>query len=187
MQQLEQVTTKTVIKSVTIGRWTSRFIWAAIIQGLAALLWTVPIVLPTVKPSVAMIMASGGPGTWFTVGYLAFITVGVIAIAVTALFYRFIEVDMNRPYSGARTYLAWTHLILMNVGVAAATFLMMYGGYMGGAALLPAVQGGLGQTAGWVHVNVLGGLVQPIGYAIIAAGVGALAGGFGFVLSYFRR
>src|SRR5713101_952967 len=84
MQQLEQVTTK----SVAIGRLTSRFIWAAIIQGLAALLWTVPIVLPTVKPSVAMVMASGGAGTWFTVGYLAFITVGVIAIAVTALFYR---------------------------------------------------------------------------------------------------
>jgi hypothetical protein len=170
-----------------ISKWSNRFIWAAIIQGLAATLITIPIVLPWIKPAVSMVMAGGSAGTWFTVGYLSYVTVGVIAVAVTALFYQHFEVNLNKPYSGVSNYLAWIHLILMNVGVAAAAALLMYGGYFGGAALLPAAEGGLGQTTGWVHVNILSPLVNPVGYSIITAGIGVLAGGLGFVVSYFRK
>ena len=170
-----------------VSKWSNRFIWAAIIQGLAATLLTVPIVLPWVTPSVAMVMAGGSAGTWFTVGYLTYIMVGVIAVAVTALFYHHFEVDMGKPYKGAANYLAWIHLILMNVGVAAAAYLMMYGGYYGGAALLSKAQGGLGWTSGQVHVNILAPLVDPIGYAIIVAGIGVLAGGLGYLINYWRK
>ncbi|MCL5068687.1 MAG: hypothetical protein M1368_10105 [Thaumarchaeota archaeon] len=170
-----------------VSKWSNRFVWAAIIQGLVATVLTVPIVLPWVKPSVAMVMAGGSAGTWFTVGYLTYIMVGVIAVAVTALFYHHFEVDLGKPYKGAANYLAWIHLILMNVGVAAAAYMMMYGGYYGGAALLSTAQGGLGQNAGWVHVNILAPLVDPIGYAIIVAGIGVLAGGLGYLINYWRR
>lgn len=169
------------------GRWSSRFIWAAIVQGALAVIWTIPIVLPTVSPPVSMVMASGGAGTWFTVGYLSYITVGVIGVAVTALFYHHIEIDLNKPYSGTLNYLAWAHLILMNIGVIAATWLMMYGGYMGGSAMLPVTRGGLGQNAEYVHEHILGGLVAPIGYSITIAILGVLSGGLGYVLSYMRK
>jgi uncharacterized membrane protein len=163
------------------SKWSNRFIWAAIVQGLIATLATIPIVLPWINPPVSKVIAGGGAGTWFTVGYLSYIVVGVIAVAVTALFYQHFEVTLQKPYTGVRNALAWVHLVLMNVGVLAATGMMMYGGYFGGAAIIN------GQTALWVHENILSQLVNPIGYAIIATGVGVLAGGLGFVISYFRR
>jgi hypothetical protein len=170
-----------------VSKWSNRFIWAAIIQGFAATLITVPIVLPWIKPAVSMVMAGGSAGTWFTVGYLSYITVGVIAVGVTALFYQHFEVNLGKPYTGVSNYLAWIHLILMNVGVAAAAGLLMYGGYFGGAALLPVAEGGLGQTTAWVHVNILSPLVNLVGYSIITAGIGVLAGGLGFLINYLRR
>jgi hypothetical protein len=33
--------------------------------------------------------------------------------------------------------LAWIHLLLMNFGTAAAMGMLMYAGYIGGAAMLP--------------------------------------------------
>ncbi len=182
MQETQKVKTAPLV-----SKWSNRFIWAAIIQGLAATLLTVPIVLPWVTPSVAMVIAGGSAGTWFTVGYLSYIMVGVIAVAVTALFYHHFEVDMGKPYKGAANYLAWIHFILMNVGVAAAAYMLMYGGYFGGAALLATSEGGLGMTTGWVHVHILSGLVDPIGYAIIAAGLGVFAGGIGYFVNYLRK
>lgn len=169
------------------SRWASRFIFAAIIQGLGATLVTGLLVLPWIKPPISMVVASGGAGTWFTVGYILYIVVGVLAVATTALFYHYFEVILNRPYAGIANYLAWVHLIMMNVGVVAAVAILMYGGYNGGAATLPTSAGGLGQNAGWVHVNILGPLVNPAGYAVIAAMAGVLAGGAGFLVTNFRK
>jgi hypothetical protein len=169
------------------SKWANRFIFAAIIQGLGATLLTVPLVLPWIRPPVSIVIAGGGAGTWFIVGYILYIVVGVLAVAVTALFYYHFEVIVNRPYKGMANFLAWIHLILMNVGVAAAAAILMYGGYAGGAAMLPTTVGGLGQNAGWVHANILGPLVSPAGYAIIAAMAGMLAGGAGFFATNFRR
>ena len=128
-------------------------------------------------------------------GYLTYLMVGVIAVAVTALFYHHFEVDQGKPYKGAANTLAWVHLILMNVGVAAATWMLMYYGYIAGAAMVSVSSGGLGQTAGWVHVNILGPIAEPygnaylnpIGWAIIAAAIGVLAGGLGFLVNHFRK
>lgn len=169
------------------SKWSNRFIFAAIIQGLGATLVTAPLVLPWIKPPVSMVVAGGSAGTWFTVGYILYIVVGVLAVATTALFYHHFEVILNRPYRGIANYLAWIHLVLMNVGVAAAAGVLMYGGYLGGAAMLPTSVGGLGENAGWVHVNILGPLVTPAGYAVITTMAGVLAGGLGFVVTYYRK
>ena len=169
------------------SKWTGRFILAAIFQGLGATIATIPIVLPTVHPAVSMVMASGGAGTWFTVGYILYIMVGVIAVGLTGLFYHHFEIAMNKPYHGVANYLAWAHLILMNVGVAATVAILMYGGYFGGAAMLAPAVGGLGWNSGQVHVNILAPLVLPAGYAIMVTAAGVLAGGAGFVRTYFRR
>lgn len=180
---------------VQVSRWSNRFVWAAIIQGFAAVLLTIPIVWPTggilgikVNPAVAQVIASGSAGTWFLVGYVLYITVGVIAVGLTALFYYHFEINLKKPYTGRITNgLAWVHLVLMNVGAAAVSYILMYAGYFGERALMPTSEGGLDQTELWTHLNVLSPLVDPAGYALIVCGIGVLAGGLGFLINYLRK
>lgn len=170
------------------GKWAGRFIWAAVIQGLLAVVITVLIVEPwsyfkiTSYFNPAMVIAGGSAGTWLFTGYIAYLVVGVVATAVTAVFYFYIEGIKGKIYSGLTNYLAWAHLIFINVGVAGSMFLMMWGGYMGGVGLASASEGGGGLTAGQVHVLYLGQLVNPIGAFILLAALGAILGGLGYVL-----
>jgi hypothetical protein len=164
------------------GKWMPRFIWAAIAQGFFATLWTLFIVSPWTKPSPSYLIAGGGAGTWFTMGYILYIMIGVIAVAVTGLFYFYIEDILGKVYSGVTNVFAWLHYVLMNVGVAAATWSLMYYGYAGGVALLSAQEGGGNHTAYWVHVNILGPVVTPIGYMVGIAALGVILGGIGYLM-----
>ncbi len=164
------------------SKWMPRFMWAAVAQGLFAAIWTLFIVSPTTKPSPSYLIAGGGAGTWFTLGYILYVMIGVIGIAVTGLFYYYIESIMGKVYTGIANVLAWLHYILMNVGVAGATWALMYYGYVAGVALLPAAEGGGNHTAYYVHVNILGPVVTPIGYLVGVAVLGAILGGLGFLL-----
>ncbi len=170
------------------SKWSNRFIWAAIIQGLIATLLTIPIVDPYIHPAVSQVIASGSAGTWFLVGYSMYIVVGVIAVGLTALFYYHFEVTQNKPYRGvvSNTF-AWIHLVAMNVGVAAATFMLMYAGYFGERALMPVSSGGLAEAALTVHETIMSQFVNPVGYALILTGVGVLCGGLGFLINYLRK
>jgi hypothetical protein len=159
-----------------------RFIWAAIAQGLFAALWTLFIVSPYTVPWPSYLIAGGGAGMWFTMGYLLYIMIGVIAVAVTGLFYFYIEDILGKVYTGVSNILAWLHFVLMNVGVAAATWALMYYGYVAGVSLLPAREGGGNHTAYWVHVNILGPVVTSIGYLVGIAVVGVVLGGIGYIL-----
>ncbi len=94
---------------------------------------------------------------------------------------------LGKPYSGFTNVLAWLHYVLMNAGVAAATWLLMYGGYVGGVALLRASEGGGNMTAYQARVRILGPLVTPIGYVVGIAALGIVLGGLGYVLSYFKK
>lgn len=159
-----------------------RWIWAAIIQGFFATLWTIFIVFPGVTPSPSMVIASGSAGTWLTLGYVLYVTIGVIAVAVTGLFYNYIEVGMGKVYKGLSNGLAWVHYVLMNVGVAGACWSLMYAGYKGGAGLLPTAEGGGGLTELQVHVTILVQWVNPIGYLVYIAALGILVGGLGYLI-----
>jgi hypothetical protein len=179
---------------VVRGKWASRFVVAAIVQGALAtantLIWVIG-QLGFMKPEFSRVIAFGSAGNWFTVGYLSYLIVGVMGVAVTALFYNHIENILGKPYTGIADKLAWLHLILMNVGVIGATWLMMIGGYLGGAAMLPPEVGGKGWNAGQVHTNIFYGI--PLGYPtwiaififLLAAGV--LLGGLGYVLTWRRK
>src|SRR3990172_8511856 len=113
------------------SKWANRFVMAAIIQGALSAVLTAYLLYQGVwgVPAASRIVAGGGAGTWLTVGYLAFILLGPIAAAVTALFYQHIEATLEKPYAGLRNLLAWGHIVLMNVGVIGATWLMMNAGY----------------------------------------------------------
>jgi hypothetical protein len=112
-----------------------------------------------------------------------FEVVGVIGVAVSALFYLDIERVIKKQYkghSGARIA-AWIHLILMNIGTAVAMGLLMLAGYRGGAAMLPTSVGGLGLDAGQAH-EILAPFVEPIAVAILILIFGIICVGIGFLL-----
>ncbi len=162
-----------------------RFIWAAIVQGFFAVLWTLFIVNPwyqifgSVAPS--RMIALGSAGSWFSFGYILYIMIGVIAVAVTGLFYYYIEDIQGKVYEGLTNALAWFHFGLMNVGVAASTWALMYAGYQGGSYL--AVHGVSNGTAvGYAHVNILSPWVTPIGYMVAIAAIGVILGGLGYII-----
>jgi hypothetical protein len=165
------------------GKWAGRFIWAAVIQGLLATIITVLILDPIQYLtgnadyfSPAKVIAGNGAGTWLFTGYISYLVVGVVATAVTAIFYFYIEGVMGKVYKGFTNYLAWGHLALMNVGVAGSMFLMMWGGYQAGVALA-------NNQSSIIHPQILGPLTDPIGAFILLAALGALLGGLGYILS----
>jgi len=171
------------------SKWAGRFIWAAVIQGLCATVITVLILDPLQYVtgnadyfSAARVIAANGGGTWLFTGYISYLVVGVVAMAVTAIFYLYIEGILGKAYHGVANYLAWGHLILMNVGVAGAMFLMMWGGYMAGWAGTATAAGGGGLTDLQIHEQYLGWTVDPIGALILLAALGAILGGLGFLL-----
>lgn len=168
------------------GPWTKRFMAAAIIQGAIVAGLAVFLVLGQVsfiKPEVSRVMAAGGAGTWFTFGLVMYIIVGVIGVAVSALFYHYLENVLGKRISAGAKALAWTHLVLMNVGTVAAMALLMYAGYLGGASMLPESVGGQGFNAGQTH-EMLVPFVEPISVAILAIVAGVVAGGMGFLVTY---
>ncbi len=158
------------------GKWANRFIIAAIIQSIFAAAWTIPVVDPYIKPSVAMVMAAGSAGTWFDVGYVLYVSLGVVGVAVTGLVYQHFEVVRGKSFKGISNALAWLHLILLNVGVAAVSWLLMLAGYFGEADLMPVAEGGKGLTQGQVHVIYLSHFITPVGALVIVTVIGVIIG-----------
>jgi hypothetical protein len=163
------------------------FLYAAIVQGAIAALITFlgafgdQIGLYPVP--VARVIAGGEAGNWFTLGYAMYIVVGVVAMAVTSLFYFYIETIQGKVYRGVAKGLAWVHLVLGNVGVAGAAILAMVGGYLGGAAMQPPNMGGAGLNSGQVHVQILGAYPTPIAVFLGLALIGFVAGGLGYIIA----
>lgn len=165
---------------------------AAIIQGAIFVLLTVFLVLSQIsliKPEVSRVIGAGGVGIWFTMGYVMYLVVGVIGVAVSALFYLHLERNLGKTYAVKNIIpkiLAWIHLIFMNVGTTAAMGMMMYAGYVGGASMLPLSIGGKGLDAAQTH-QILSPFVEPIGAAILGICIGVFSGGLGFVIVYKKK
>jgi hypothetical protein len=171
--------------------WTKRFITAAIVQGAIIVGLTVFIILgeiSIIKPGISRVIASGGAGTWFTFGYIMYTVVGVIGVAVSALFYLYLERVLKKQYKDYRgaKVAAWIHLIFMNIGTVAAMGMLMFAGYAGGAAMLPASVGGQGLNAGQAH-EILAPFVEPIAAAILVLIFGIICGGIGFLLVHGKK
>jgi hypothetical protein len=172
---------------VTESKWSTRFIWAAVAQGLVAAIVTLLIVEPQTYLGInsyfspARVIAGGGGGTWMFTGYILYLVVGVLGVAVTSIFYFYIEGLQGKVYHGLTNLLAWGHYVFMNVGVAVAMLLMVYGGYMAGYAATAVSGGGLGYTNLQIHVTYLGPLENWIGFFALVAVLGVVLGGLGYV------
>ena len=163
------------------------FLYAAIVQGAIAVVITFLGALGDqiglLPVSVSRVIAAGSAGTWFVMGYLTYLIVGVVAMAVTSLFYFFIESVQGKHYKGPAKALSLVHLVLANVGVAGAALAAMWGGYWGAVAMAPKSVGGLGGTAGDAHVLALAPVELPIVIFLMLGIIGFIAGGIGYLLA----
>lgn len=170
------------------SKWASRYLGAAFVQGAVA--WAIIAVLVLLNmpglyaPAPSRIVAGGGAGTWFVMGLLAFLLIGIPGLAISALFYEYLETSRGVAFTGFRGILAWVHLIVGGGFAAASSLYMMYSGFIAGIAAQPAQFGGWGQDSGWIHTNVLGPVSLSIAVLMGIALVGYLAGGIGYAMAY---
>lgn len=183
------MSTSSEFASFINNTWAKRFAAAAIVQGAALVGLTGFLILSQMsflKPEVSKVMAAGSAGTWLTFGYEIYIVVGVIGAAVSSVFYHYLG-SPSKGNNATIIVFGWIHLLLMNVGIAAACGMMMYAGYIAGASMLPISSGGKGYTALQAHELLIGQYVVPISVAILVVLAGVLAGGVGFMLTYRKN
>jgi uncharacterized integral membrane protein len=178
------------------SKWAGRFTWVAIIQGAIVALLTamlavfvattdVPIMLVQTMLSMPQI---GFSEITALAGLGIYLVVGVIGSGLTAQFYHHFEIRAGKPYKGRVTNaLAWMHLVLMNVGVAATSILMIYAGYLGDMAVTEKEVGGFGMTIEQASQQILNPFIVPISFLLLITVIGAVMGGAGFIINQFKR
>src|SRR5256886_14478234 len=140
------------------SRWAGWFIGLSFALGGVAWLICTLLVLGnvlagignfTLGPASSRIVAGGGSGSWFTMGILSFLPVGIGGIVFTAFFYQAIEGTMGAPLTGWRNIGAAIHLVLGGLGSAGGSLPMAWGGFQaGGAPPPPPASGGGWEAAG---------------------------------------
>lgn len=152
-------------------RW---FVGASVLHGLGVAVWSGLFLLDGIgiTLNLSRIIAGGGVGTWFTVGYMLYLTTGFIGMAVQGFLYYTISESRGSLFSGK---LAMVHFVLMNIAVMGTTWMLGYAGFVGGTLTL---EGRVSE----VHTSIVG-YVNPIGYFILAGVVSALIGTFNILKS----
>src|ERR687895_197511 len=130
-------------------KWGNRFIIAAIIQGgiiTGMALGTITFQLLTTDVDIIQFLSLSfeGPAKWFFIGIILYLIL-IVAIAVTAVFYNHLEINLKRRFSRISNVLAWIHLLGMNIGGPGATILMIFAGLAGSGVLSLFIEGKLGQ------------------------------------------
>lgn len=184
------------LRNIAYSKWAGRFTWTAIIQGAIVALLTAMLaafVATTGYPLLLVETVLSIPQIGFSeitalAGLGLYLVVGVIGTGLTGHFYHHFEIRAGKPYEGKVTNgLAWTHLVLMNVGVAATSMLMIYAGYLGDIAVGEKEAGGFGMTIEQVSQQILNPFIVPVSSMLLITVVGAVSGGAGFIINQFQR
>jgi uncharacterized membrane protein SirB2 len=172
--------------------WSNRFIIAAIVQGAVITGLTLSIVAAQLLISGINIiqflsLSFEGPAKWFFLGYIFYLIL-VVAIAVTAVFYNHLEVNLGKQIRGFRSALAWIHLVGMNIGGAATTLAMIFAGLAGSGILGVILRGG-GSDSGALQPNaaILDQFIIPIAAFTGLLSIGVIAGGIAYITIYLQR
>jgi NADH:ubiquinone oxidoreductase subunit 6 (subunit J) len=74
----------------------------------------------------------------------------------------------------------------MNVGVAAASVLMIYAGYLGDVAVTSRELDGFEMNIEQAADQILNPFIVPVAALLLVTVVGAVAGGAGFIINQFH-
>lgn len=145
--------------------WYRRYRGAAYLSTLAALLWTIVIVLPFAPFSyLPPIIVGGGPGIWFVLAYILFVVVGIGGFGALSTFLTTVELHENRAVDSETM---WPAIILLSVGTVGSCLLLAVAGAVGGYAATY----GLSTTTS--IDNLLSPYVYPITALVLVTVVGA--------------
>ncbi len=167
--------------------WGNRFIAAAIIQGgimtSMALLMVVSqfVFVNNLNMIQFLSLSFEGPAKWFFLGIIFYLVL-IVAIAVTAIFYIHLEVNLKRKISGMLSVLAWLHLVGMNIGGPLATMLMIFAGLSGSGVMSVFTEEKIGPQ----NVEVLDTLITPIALSVGILSMGVICGGLAYTLTYIK-
>ncbi|MDQ3808530.1 MAG: hypothetical protein M3298_10245 [Thermoproteota archaeon] len=166
------------------ARWGNRFIIAAIIQGgiiTGMALATVAFQLLTTDVDIIQFLSLSfeGPAKWFFIGILLYLIL-IVAIAVTAVFYNHLEINLKRKFSKISNVLAWIHLFGMNIGGAGTTILMIFAGLAGSGVLSLFTEGKLGNE----DIAIMTSFIPPIASFIVVLSIGVICGGATYLVAY---
>jgi hypothetical protein len=189
---------KKPLSSITVRRreeaegsiWSDRFLKSAIAQGSIVTGLAIIFVLGQMLYSSSTLniiqflsLSFEGPAKWLFLGYMLYIILAV-AIATTALFYNHLEVNLHKSIRGYRSFLAWIHLIGMNIGGACMTITMIIAGLIG-SGIFAVVPNGSITSQLKPNTEIMVQFILPISVfaAVLVAGV--IAGGIVFITNYF--
>ena len=114
-----------------------------------------------------LLLSFDGPAKWFFLGII-FYLIFIVAIAVTAVFYIQLEINLTKKISGFVSVLAWIHLLGMNIGGPLATIFMIFAGLAGSAILSVFTEGNIGQQ----NIEIMNSFITPIAISIGILSVG---------------
>jgi len=128
------------------------------------------------------------PAKWFFLGYI-FYMILVIAIAVTAVFYNHLEINMGKKIRRSKAILAWIHLIGMNVGGTAITLAMIFAGLVGSGILGVITSGGGVFAVNKLMPNnaIMVQFIPPIASFAAILSIGVIAGGITYIATYLQK
>jgi hypothetical protein len=175
-----------MINDMSRARWGNRFILAAIVQG--GLLTSIALLMVgsqfIYSNKIDMIqflsLSFDGPAKWFFLGII-FYLIFIVAIAVTAVFYIQLEINLTKKISGFVSVLAWIHLLGMNIGGPLATIFMIFAGLAGSGILSVFTEGNIGQQ----NIEIMNSFITPIAISIGILSVGVISGGITYIQTYF--
>ena len=153
------------MKLIPNSLMTRYFLFAAILSFVAAIAFTVPVIVPEFTFPLELTI---WPGTWMFQAYFAFLIVAVLGNLGWAGLIDLVKRNTGKEY-GSR-YLSLAHLALSNVGVYGATTFMFAVGYFGGSGALV----GYGKAA--ITQAIIGWMVVPIGVFILLYILASLLG-----------
>lgn len=156
-------------------KWPRRFMVAAVVHGVGVAIWSGLFLLDGIgiPLNLSRIIAGGGAGTWFTVGYLLYMITGFLGMAAQGALYQYaISLTDGELHSDR---LALFHFGLMNIALVGATWMLGYAGFTGGSLTLA----GKGSE---IHAAIVG-YVNPVGYCILIGVVAALAGAYNTLMT----
>jgi hypothetical protein len=165
-------------------KWGNRFIIAAIIQGgimTGMALATVAFQLLTTDVDIIQFLSLSfeGPAKWFFIGIILYLIL-IVAIAVTAVFYNHLEINLKRKFSKVSNMFAWIHLFGMNIGGPGTTILMIFAGLAGSGVLSLFIEGKLGNQ----DVTILTSFIPFIAFFIVILSIGVICGGIAYLMAY---
>jgi hypothetical protein len=138
-----------------------------IVNTIVAIIWTLLIASPLdLSVNIQRMIAEGGPGTWFLLAYLMFITVGVLGFFILSVIYGLYEVRGVR----VNRFIAWPSLILTYIGITFASLLLGVAGYIGGSHYV------LFHSSPETIHQILSPYIPFIRFFVILAVIGVLAG-----------